>query len=208
MSFHDNKKPILLVEGYTDLYFVKHIYKKSCLSFDWEVKNGGGIDSVLSHLEIALRHRERPPIGVIVDADSDIKKCWSRITSRLKVSTPEYPSPGGTIIDQVGGLPRIGIWVMPDNESSGELEDFVIEMIPDDDVVWCLSKAYVDGIPEDNRKFNSGKIDRAKLYAWLAVRKQPSHIGTAICDGDLDISTERCKAFVAWLKRLYGDGVS
>ena len=41
---------------------------------------------------------------------------------------------------------------MPNNTSPGELENFVSEMIPNDDPVWRLSKDYIDGIPEADRK--------------------------------------------------------
>ena len=206
----DDNKPLLLVEGLSDLHFVNHIYKKSRLSFYWKIEYHNGIQPVLDQLKVTSNKRGNAKIGVIVDADDDIKERWSNVIGQLRHLGDSDPKmdPNGTIIDQIEGYPQIGIWIMPDNESSGELEDLVIEMIPHDDVVWPLSKAYVDSICEDNRKFKSRKIDRAKLYAWLAVRKKPPHIGTAIRDGDLDINTARCIAFVAWLKRLYGNGDS
>ena len=210
MPVNDNNKPLLLVEGLSDFHFVKHICKESDLSFDWKIESHNGINSVLAQLKAASMNRGDPQIGVVVDADGDIKDRWSNIIGQLRDLGDSDPKmdPNGTIIDRGDGLPRAGIWIMPDNESPGELEDLVIEMIPGDDVVWPLSKAYVDSIPEDNREFQSGKIDRAKLYAWLAVRKKPPHIGAAIGTGDLDICTARCKTFVTWLKRLYDDGDS
>ena len=54
------------------------------------------------------------------------------------------PDRTGTIIDN---SPRVGVWMMPDNASCGELENLIEKMIPCTDAVWPLSKAYIDGIP-------------------------------------------------------------
>ena len=93
---------------------------------------------------------------------------------------------------------------MPDNSSSGELEDFVIEMLKDDDPVWPLAQSYIDNIPENDRKFKSTKSDKAKLYAWLATRKKPSRMGAAIGARDLNTQTQLNSSFVAWLSKLFG----
>ena len=63
------------------------------------------------------------------------------------------PDRDGTIILETEDLPRVGVWLMPDNESAGELEDFVARMIPGDDPVWPLSESYIEGIPLVDRKF-------------------------------------------------------
>ena len=91
---------------------------------------------------------------------------------------------------------------MPDNCSVGELEDFVVQMIPVGDRVWPLSERYIDEIP--NPAFRPGKALRAKLYAWLAAREDPRHIGLAIRAQDLDVDGDLCRRFVAWLTRLFG----
>ena len=59
--------------------------------------------------------------------------------------------------------PRVGIWLMPDNASTGELEDFVMQLIPEDDSVWPLSKQYIGEIPQADRKFREDKTRRAEL---------------------------------------------
>ena len=66
--------------------------------------------------------------------------------------------------------------MMPDNCSVGELEDFVVEMIPPDDLVWPLAQRYIEKIP--NPAFKESKVLRAQLYAWLAARKPLNNWGT------------------------------
>ncbi len=91
---------------------------------------------------------------------------------------------------------------MPDNHSAGELENFVIQMVPADDPVWPLSQRYIDEIP--NPPFAASKTVRAQLYAWLAAREDPRQMGLAIRARDLDVDGDLCQRFVAWLTRLFG----
>lgn len=93
---------------------------------------------------------------------------------------------------------------MPDNESPGELEDFVVGMIPERDPVWPLSQRYIEGIPEAGRKFSEKKKLRAQLYAWLAAREDPRLMGVAIRAHDLEVEGALSRNFIAWLTKLFG----
>ncbi len=92
---------------------------------------------------------------------------------------------------------------MPDNQSMGELEDFVAKMIPNGDPVWPRSRSYIDGIPITDRKFKGKKTLRAKVYAWLAAREDPRRMGQAIYARDLNVNGPLCQKFVDWLTRLF-----
>ncbi len=93
---------------------------------------------------------------------------------------------------------------MPDNELPGELEDFVVQMIPERDLIWPLSQRYIDGIPETGRKFSEKKKLRAQLYAWLAAREDPRLMGVAIRAHDLELEGSLSRNFIAWLTKLFG----
>ena len=92
---------------------------------------------------------------------------------------------------------------MPDNTRTGELEDFIVEMIPAHDSIWPLANEYVDGIPEDQRKFKERKILKAKLYAWLATRKEPRQMGLAIRTRDLNTDQPLVDEFLKWLRKTF-----
>ena len=94
---------------------------------------------------------------------------------------------------------------MPNNESPGELEDFVAAMIPQGDAVWPLSEAYIEGIPVAARRFQPSKTLRAKVHSWLATREEPRQMGSAIGVGDLDVSVPDAVTLAAWLRRLFGE---
>lgn len=112
------------------------------------------------------------------------------------------PSPGSPPA-RVLSKPRIGIWLMPDNVSAGQVEEFFAGMIPSDDPVWPRSEGYIDGIPAADRKFASGKMLRAKVHSWLATRAEPRLMGAAIGAGDLNVSARDAVRLVAWLNRLF-----
>ena len=76
-------------------------------------------------------------------------------------------------------------------------------MIPSGDPVWPLSQAYIDGIPPDDRKFAPGKIQRAKVHAWLAARESPRPMGLSIKAGDLHTNAANTTTFVEWLRTLF-----
>ena len=92
---------------------------------------------------------------------------------------------------------------MPDNTSPGEVEDFVRRMIPDNDTVWSFAHNYIEGIPQVARKFERVKTDKAKLYAWLSTRKEPSRMGAAIGADELQLNGTLCQNFLTWLTKLF-----
>ena len=94
--------------------------------------------------------------------------CHCRSPRSRRHHYPEHPDIGS---------PRIGIWVMPDNQSVGELEDFVAQMIPDHDLVWPRSQTYIVDIPPPARKFADNKINKSQVHAWLAARSFPASWG-------------------------------
>ena len=146
----------------------------------------------------------------MLDGDETPEEHWRQVIERIAAAYPDMqlpvaPEPSGTIIpeDSDMGSPSIGIWVMPDNQSAGELEDFVVQMIPDGDLVWPRSVAYIVDIPPPARRFEDNKITKSQVHAWLAARRFPGLMGIAVRDGDLTVNGPLCQRFLAWLARLF-----
>ena len=196
---------VLLVEGQDDKHVVRHL----CLRSQPPMPNfctldKGGIDKLLPAIAPEIKTSGRKVVGIVVDANDAMRARWNAVVDRLRkanITPPPDPNPTGTIIP---GAPRIGIWLMPDNQSSGELEDFIQKMIPLCDPVWPMSEAYINGIPNAHRRFVAGKKLRAELYAWLATRKTPGRMGSAIGAADLDVKVQLGATFADWLRRLFG----
>jgi hypothetical protein len=193
-----------LVEGPDDKHVVIHLRERSTPDCQFDISDKGGKDPLLTAIGNEVRVPGRQAVGILIDANDDVRSRWQAVVDRLvrvNITPPDSPDPSGTIID---GRPRVGIWLMPNNVSTGELEEFVEGMIPDDDPVWPLSQHYVDGIPAGDRKFRDGKILRAKVHAWLATREEPRKMGVAIKAGDLNVDALGAVQLVAWLRRLFG----
>jgi hypothetical protein len=144
-------------------------------------------------------------MGILVDSNDDRIKRWKEITRKLEqargMQMPEEPGENGFIINDAKF--RIGVWLMPDNVSPGELEDFIYEIIPEDDTIWNRAERYIDDIPAAERKFKDGKRLKAKVYAWLATREKPGLMGVAIKIGDLNSEAPIAKDFCRWLHELF-----
>ena len=198
---------VLLVEGLSDFHFVRQLRDQVASELDFDIDNKRRLSQLLDAIKLEITAAPRDVVGIMVDADACFATRWGEIVARLReanVSVPNRPDPCGTIIEGTAEHRRIGVWIMPDNHGTGELEDLVVDMIPGDDTVWPMSRSYIRGIPVEERKFKANKTLRAKLYAWLATRELPPHIGAAIGSGDFNLKNVRCRAFVDWLDRLYG----
>ena len=171
------------------------------------ITEAGSRPELISSIRNQVENSGIHSVGFLLDADDDLEECWDEVIqgfSRTGLQLPSRPHPAGTIISEQVFTPRVGIWLLPDNSSRGELEDFALKMIPPEDAVWCLSSKYIEGIPTLERKFVPAKTDKAKLYAWLATRREPGRVGAAIGAHDLAVDGALCQSFLNWLIRLFG----
>ena len=208
MVHTESERHVLLVEGSDDRHVVHHIANRADATLAFNILPKDGIDPLLNAIERDLRVAGREAIGILADANDNIDARWQAVADRIRraglgIEPPTRPDPAGAIIPEGPRSPRVGIWLMPNNRLSGELEDFVAEMIPDGDPVWPRARAYIDGIPEADRKFKAGKVQRARVHAWLAAREEPRRMGLAVGAGDLDADDPLCQVFVNWLQRLF-----
>lgn len=193
----------LSVEGWIDESIVRSIIHLNQSLPKIEIKDYSGVDNLVSDITNTLKSEDIFALGIVVDANDNPTERWDMISDRVRragIQLPGSPDPGGVV---TGSIPKVGIWLMPDNQSCGEIEDFVTGLIPDKDPVWPRSETYIDNIPEGHRKFSPAKISKAKTYAWVSARKRPGLIGASVNPDDLDLNKELYKRFVHWLEELY-----
>ena len=196
----------MLVEGNDDFNVVWRIAEISEIP-QFHIQQAAGIDNLLDRIESHVNFPGRRAAGILVDANDDLPTRWQAVSDRLAplgITLPQNPDPAGTIIPAQGRLPRIGVWLWPDNRNPGELEDFIISLIPQNDPIWPLSENYIDTILARHlNEFTPGKKSRAQVHAWLAVREDPRRMGQAIQYGDLNPNAPPFAAFATWLTRLF-----
>ena len=195
---------LLLVEGSDDQHVVRHLWERRYgRGVPFQISPRGGVDGVIESIRNEARVLGRQALGILVDSNNDPTTRWQSISDRIAsvgIQAPATPHRDGTDIAATDDTPRIGIWLMPNNQSLGELEDFVAEMIPDNDPVWPLSQDYISRIPDEYREFAENKASTAEVYAWLAAREDPRQMGAAIGARDLDIDGYLCTHFTDWLE--------
>ena len=195
---------VLLVEGQNDKHVVLQLCNRHPETPDFYIQDSGNINELLAAIGPQALAPGRETLGILADTDDSPQSRWDEIAYQLGevgIPLPPSPEPGGTIIP--GSQLRVGVWLMPNNQNTGELEDFVAQMIPQADPVWPLARQYIDGIPLSARKFAAGKTRRAEIHAWLAARAEPRLMGSAIHTRDLATSAPLCQTFLTWLKRLF-----
>jgi hypothetical protein len=201
------KNNILLVEGKDD----KNVLEKLIAYYHvtdttFEVKDTEGIANLLQALPTYFKGSDRTALGIMVDADNDLKVRWQSLSNILQkkgyTNLPTGPDSNGTIIEQLD-LPRVGIWLMPDNKMSGMLEDFISFLVPNSatNQLWQLSEKCLG----EARSF-SASIPEAKgrIHTWLAWQENPgTPLGLAITKRYLDPNVAQAQMLIDWVNRLF-----
>lgn len=198
----------LLVEGIDDLHVIKHICD-NCGITDIKIRDMNGIDPLLESIEEWLTFGVVGNfIGIVVDADNDLNARWDSIRQRFcraeYTNIPEKPDPTGTIVTPPENAPllRVGVWIMPDNKSSGALEDFLFSMVPEADVLLDYARKSVDRLPE--KRFGENDEGKAIIHTWLAWQETPGRpYGTSIKSNFFNLAAPEVNTFVKWLERLF-----
>jgi hypothetical protein len=194
---------VLVVEGDDDFFTIKNLFIRQQMLGKIRLESAGGYSRLCASIDSRIDASNLQRFGVIIDADEDAKSRWESITATFGgagYELPKAPVKEGTIVAQ-DGRPTVGIWMMPDNDLPGELEDFIPHLIPDGDSLWPYACTTVDSIPE--RRFGDAS-SKARVHTWLAWQDEPGKpIGQAIIKRYLSTETEKAKPFLDWLSRLY-----
>ena len=203
-------KKILLVEGSDDEHVLKHICGERGVGKLDEVKPQGDVLRLLENFPVRLKESDVEALGVVIDADTDLAARWQSLRDRLTKAgyqnVPANPAPAGTILapPSEGLLPRVGVWIMPDNQTRGILEDFLHFLVPSGSKLFGHVKSSVAAIPEGERRFSQLAEPKAIIHTWLAWQQAPGRpLGTAITAKFLDPNVAQVDVLVVWLKQLF-----
>jgi hypothetical protein len=203
-----DRKRVLLVEGKDDCHVVMSLCNHFGVPETFGPYECGGVDQLLKRLNALISAPDPPDvIGVLLDADADLGNRWQQIKSKLNHYGYEFPTnpvANGTIIEMAGGLPKLGIWLMPNNQIEGMLEDFCLEMITDKNRL--AAEAAVTKAEQDRiTTFIPNHRAKAIVHTFLAWQNEPGDpLGLAITRQALLPETDTAKTFVDWLKQLFG----
>jgi hypothetical protein len=203
-------KKILLVEGTDDEHVVKHLCTHHALPRIEEIANLGGIEKLIESFPIRLKESDVEVVGVLVDADANIQTRWDSLRHHLLAAgysdVPPMPVAQGAIVfpppDTL--LPRVGVWLMPNNQANGILEDFLRFLVPRPNPVLEHAQQSINTIPNGHRLFTDNDVPKALIHTWLAWQQEPGRpFGTAITARYLDAGVPEAAVFVNWLRQLF-----
>ena len=200
----------LLVEGTDDEHVIRHICLSRGIPEPDRIAPHGSVEELLKSIPANLKLAgDGDVIGVVADADANLDVRWDAIRNRLLnagfANAPAQPDPSGMVLDAPDEtlLAKVGIWVMPDNSSPGNLEHFLLPMIPQGDDLFDHAAECVESIA--NPRFRQQDKTKALIHTWLAWQARPGRpYGTAITARFLDAGVPQVDAFAAWLRGMFG----
>jgi len=218
---------LLLVEGVNDSHAVFQlmwlIYAADPV---FGIHECGNDDKVLDSLaaRVVSTRRKQKVLGLILDADIEGVAPEEVVKARLQQLAARvgtyYPLPaafpeGGLILDPLASrpeadrLPKLGVWLMPNNKAWGMFEDLLMHSLSDHVAGYTarvVQQAQNDGVA----KFRDAHLSKAVIRTYMAWQDPPDvqYLGLAIKTGVFERIEAECMQFVEWLDRLFGPPIA
>lgn len=205
---------LLLVEGHDDREVVREfcnhheIDNRSLFEIEYMDEYGAtGIEAMVDGLRVRPKSGSYSALGAIFDANANPLARWASVRGALQESgydVPEAPSAAGVVLPARSSLPRLGLWMMPDNIGPGMLEDFLQSLVSDADSLLPRAREVVAGIPPAERRFKPAYFTKAVAHTWLAWQAEPgTALGLALTRHYLDADQPAALRFRSWLLSVF-----
>ena len=216
-------KRILLVEGVNDRSF----YERLCQAHKLDTKVtiapprdvGGDFNTkqgAINHLPNLLKlmpDAQLERLALIVDADNAADGGgYSRTVAQISKllgdfgfeTKPTKVATGGLVFQHKDGLADFGLWVMPNNQDEGILEDWIQQsIVAGDHPLSAHAKAIVASLP--NKKFTPVRLRKAEVATWLAWQARPGEGLYYAVEGNLlDKNAPLYTGLKSWLVQVFG----
>lgn len=205
----------LLIEGPDDFHVISALCQHWQVSETFDIltpelaeRPASGVDQLLENFRLYLKASNKRAIGMVLDANAKFSSRWRQVSDIGKQNgydVPANPNSQGTILPAPQPhQPRIDVWIMPDNQASGELEDFVSYLIPTNDRLRPYARSVLAKIEAADLHRYRHKRSKALIHTWLAWQENPGQpMGRAITAKALSANSPLAATFVAWLNRLF-----
>lgn len=206
----------LLVEGEEDKRVIPYLIEANDIPWGEtkkeaivEIESYDGIENMLDRREITaqLKTSGLTALGLIVDADENPTARWQQVRNvclpRISNLPENLPEEG--LIHQTNFGVKFGVWMMPDNQTSGMLETFLAYMIPaGGDRLWDYAADVIIEAKNLGATFKENHTDKAKIHSWLSWQNPPGRqLHNAIMERILDPKHPKAEIFINWFKTLY-----
>jgi hypothetical protein len=217
---------LLVVEGEEDKKFFEAVFRSIGKADQVVIRHrpsgkSNAISLFGANLDL-LNLASKARIGLVVDADDPALNASdgfpnTRQTVNLQLqqrSFNSFATGAGTtgLIATANHLDHVvtGMWVMPDNNANGYLEDFANTVVASSEQAqqaFALgqSRAVLTGSHGGPTfAFKAHHLPKAAVGTWLAWSDPPRmNLGTAVSRGLLDVQHPAFCSLIAWLNLLY-----
>jgi hypothetical protein len=204
------QKRVLLVEGINDLHVIKNLLIAHGIEGQIEIRDKQGISNILATLKTEV-DANQDFLGIVVDANSSLDSRWQSLIDRLKdkeigyAKVPAEPVENGLILKGQGFLPKLGIWVMPNNKLVGKIENFIRLLVAEEkENLWLIVEKVVSEIPAEEKLFADKDIIKAQVHTFLAWQDEPGRpMGESITRRYFQTDAPEALNFVEWIRKLF-----
>jgi hypothetical protein len=216
---------ILLVEGASDVDFFRALLPSLDLGMAVKISPprdygyGNTVTVVPELIPVLVKQLDTNVISrlaIVVDADHDsgggFEPRWNQLTAVLRdhgyrcpERSPAEPNRGSIFLHD-DGLPAVGLWLLPDHQSNGMLEDLVLSSAArsaEQSVLLDHAESAIRGLP--HTLFSSRQHCKAVTYSWLSYQARPAiGLSAPIRAGLVDNAREPLRGLCDWLIRVFG----
>lgn len=197
----------LLVEGNNDQHIIRALRKRFSLARNFDIVDCGGDTKLLDDFSIYLKQADTTTLAIILDADTDLTKRWEQVKSTFHKkgfsNIPEQIPSTGLVHEEQGK--RLGVWLMPNNQLAGKIEDFIRFLIPEEDKLLPQVEKHLNEMESKGlTRYASKDRPKALVHAWLALQESPgTPLGQSITKRYLSVENEVAQVFMKWLKETF-----
>ncbi len=204
----------LLVEGAKDKRLFPYLMEKNGVNWPKgdepvDIRDLGQKLIAKHDASAILKESGLRSLGIVLDADDNPEATWETIKSRFQDAFNDMPADiraeGYISAANSHGI-RLGVWIMPDNQTSGMLESFLKLLVRDNqkllfefaETVCTTAKTEFDAPFKDVHR------DKATMHAFLAWQDEPGRqLHEAIDHAVLDPKSPQSIPFVTWFRDLF-----
>lgn len=182
-----NKQKLLLAEGKDDVAIFSMLLEQ-CGITDIQIESYDGKDKLSRFLTVLAKmpgYSDLDKLAITCDADTDNVEV---ATTNIKKATKQL----GTVLDSATPIhiqdgPELKIYILPDNNSLGEMEDLAKLAVAGSERSNCVD-AFFNCLEENaNLAFEPGQQGKPWLYAWLSAHDNPTRgLGWSAGHGRID----------------------
>lgn len=199
------KKSILLLEGSDDCNIIDKFCEDNAIETNFGFCHCGCDNRVLSKLNALLKSSEEfEVIGIILDADNNVDARYQKIKDRVKdfYKLPQSMPKNGLVHIQKT-QPKLGIWIMPNNQDKGALEEFYLKLATGIDTHF-ISEIIKQAKDKSLTSFKPQHENKAIMHTYFAWQDKPNTpLYSAINQIALNNNKGIAKAFKGWLIKLF-----